>query len=79
MVVYSNVEDFGRFGCPAVRVEFRPPSGFVRRNGVGSTLRFAKFQFVNAFKALAVVLKNVLSGDELLSVSRWLCSVWGVR
>jgi hypothetical protein len=71
VVVYSNVEDFGRFGNVGVRVEWRPPSGFVRRGGVGSVLRKALEEYVKAFKALWVVLISNLSGKQVAELLRW--------
>ncbi|WP_042667415.1 hypothetical protein [Desulfurococcus amylolyticus] len=54
VVIYSNPEDLGRFG-PCCRVEWRPPRGYVKLNGVSSTLRFSNEVFSNAFKAIATV------------------------
>jgi hypothetical protein len=79
VVVYSNVEDFGRFGKPSVRVEWRPPKGFVRRNGVAGTVHYARHEFVKAFKSLAVVLKEVLSPKELGRLFNWLSWRWGIN
>jgi len=74
VVVYSNVGDFGRFGC-AARVEWRPPSGFVKKRGVSATLRRSLEEFVRAFKALWVVLVNSLSRRQVAELFRWQLSV----
>jgi hypothetical protein len=79
VVVYSNVEDFCRFGGASVRVEWRPPKGFVRRNGVAGTVHYAKYEFVKAFKSLAVVLKEVLSPKELSKLFNWLSWRWSIN
>ena len=79
VVIYSNVEDFSRFGRPVVRVEYRPPSGYVKRNGIASTLLYAKEELIKAFKSLVVVLKEVLSTDKLLELLNWTSWVWGLN
>jgi hypothetical protein len=71
VVVYTNVEDFGRFGAVATRVEWRPPSGFVKRRGVAATLRKSLEEYVKAFKALWVVLVNNLSRERVAELLRW--------
>ena len=78
VVVYTNAEDFRRFGAGAVRVEYRPPSGYVRRRGLASTLLLAKYELVKAFKALAVVLGEVLSARKLLELYSWIGALWGL-
>jgi hypothetical protein len=78
VVVYTNAEDFSRFGTGAVRVEYRPPSGYVRRNGLASTLLLAREELVKAFKAMAVVLGEVLSRGRLFELYSWVGRVWGV-
>jgi hypothetical protein len=78
VVVYTNAEDFGRFGTGAVRVEWRPPSGYVGRNGLASTLLLAKHELVKAFKAMTVVLGEVLPARKLLELYSWIGRVWGV-
>jgi len=75
VVVYSNVEDFERFGGAVARVEWRPPSGFVKRRGVGATLRKSLEEFVKAFRALWVVLVNSVSKRQVLELLRWQLSV----
>jgi len=76
VVIYTNVEDFSRFGKPSVRVEWRPPSGYVRKNGVASTVHYAKHEFIKAFKFLAVVLKRELPIKELNKLFSWLSWMW---
>jgi hypothetical protein len=71
VVVYSNREDGGR-----VRVEWRPPSGFVARNGVASAVRYGGREFVKAFKALAVVVRESVPRRELERLFRWVEWVW---
>jgi hypothetical protein len=78
VVVYTNVEDFRRFGTSAVRVEYRPPSGYVGRRGLASTLLLAKEELVKAFRALAIVLGEVLPRKRLLGLYSWLGGLWGV-
>jgi hypothetical protein len=78
VVVYTNAEDLGRFGTGAVRVEYRPPRGFVRGRGVASTLLLAKYELVKAFRALAVVLGEVLSRGRLSDLYSWLGRLWGM-
>ncbi|RLG82833.1 MAG: hypothetical protein DRO39_09120, partial [Thermoprotei archaeon] len=48
MVVYSNEVDGGGF-----RIEWRPPSGYVGRNGVASSLRMF-------WEAVLVLLRSLL-------------------
>jgi len=76
VVIYSNVEDFNRFKKPSVRVEWRPPSGYVRKNGVANTVHYAKHELVKAFKSLAIVLKNVMTPRELGKLFNWLTWAW---
>lgn len=76
VVIYTNVEDFSRFGKPSVRVEWRPPSNYVRRNGVANAVHYGKHELVKAFKSLAVVLKNVMTPRELSGLFNWLLWVW---
>jgi len=71
VAVYTNPED----GLSA-RVEWRPPKNYVKRNGVVSTLRFSKQELIKAFKALAIVLKEVLTLKELSKLFSWLSSLW---
>jgi hypothetical protein len=78
VVVYTNAEDFRRFGAGAVRVEYRPPSGLVRRNGLASALLLAREELVKAFKSLAVVLGEILTRKRLLELYSWLGGLWGV-
>jgi len=78
VVVYTNVEDFRRFGMGAVRVEWRPPSGYVRRNGVASSLLMAREELVKAFRALAVVLGEALVRRRLSDLYSWLGRLWGM-
>ena len=78
VVVYTNTEDLGRFGTGAVRVEYRPPSGYVRRSGLASALLLAKYELVKTFKALAVVLREQLAPKRLSELYTWLGGLWGV-
>jgi hypothetical protein len=78
VVVYTNVEDFRRFGSGTVRVEYRPPSGYVRRRGLASTMLLVKEELVKAFRALAVVLGEVLPRRKLAGLYSWLGGLWGV-
>jgi len=75
VVVYTNAEDLGRVG-PSARVEYRPPSGYVRGNGVASLLLLAREELVKAFKALALALAESLSRSRLLELLVWLVRVW---
>jgi hypothetical protein len=72
VVVYSNAEDFSRFGCGCVRVEWRPPSGFVRRGGVSGVFRRSLDEFVKAFMSLWVVLLENLGWRRVVGLFRWL-------
>jgi hypothetical protein len=76
VVIYTNVEDFDRFKKPSTRVNWLPPSGFVKHNGVAPTVHYAKHEFVKAFKSLAVVLKEELSVRELNRLFSWLSWMW---
>jgi hypothetical protein len=76
VVVYTNPEDFGRFGVSTVRVEWRPPSGYVARNGLASAILMSKEELVKAFKALATVLGEVLDGARLRRLYGWLGRAW---
>jgi hypothetical protein len=78
VVVYTNAEDFRRFGGGAVRVEWRPPSGYVRRNGLASAVLLAREELVKAFRAMAVVLGEVLTGRRLFELYSWVGRLWGV-
>ena len=75
VVVYSN---FREDGFDRVRVEFRPPSGFVRRNGLAGAVRFSIGNFVNAWRALCVVLREHLSNRLLGYLVNWLLGLWGL-
>ena len=71
VVVYSNLGD-----GYATRVEWRPPRGYVKENGVASTLRLAKRELASAFRAVAIVLGEVLSPRELSGLYGWLSQLW---
>jgi len=75
VVVYTNVEDFERFGTVATRVEWRPPSGFVKKRGVSAALRKSLEEYVKAFKALWIVLINNLSKKQIAELLRWQLAV----
>jgi hypothetical protein len=77
VVVYTNVEDFSRFGSGCVRVEWRPPRNFVKRQGLGA-LRKGLLELVEAFRAIAVVLGRCLSLGELSKLYAWLSASWGL-
>jgi len=76
VVVYTNVEDLSRFGVGCVRVEWRPPRGFVRRQGLFA-LRKGPLELVEAFRAIAFVLGRCLSLGELSKLYAWLSASWG--
>lgn len=79
VVVYSNGCDLGRFNDCVVCAEWRPPAGVVKGNHPASVLRLSKFEFVKAFKALAVVLKQLLPPRQLSDLYRWLGLLWTPR
>jgi DNA-binding MarR family transcriptional regulator len=76
IVVYTNEDDLGRFGGCVVRVEWRPPEGVVSGNSPASVLRLSRFEFVKGFKALAVILKELLLPDDLADLYVWLGRRW---
>jgi len=78
VVVYTNAEDLGRLG-PSARVEYRPPSGYVRGNGVASLLLLAREELVKAFKALVLVLGESLARSRLAELLTWVARVWGLH
>jgi len=61
VVVYSNVSDLRRFGKPSVRVEYRPPGNYVKRNGLGSAVRLGFYELLKAWVALTRALLHVAS------------------
>ena len=71
VVLYSNPEDGGR-----VRVEWRPPRGFVKGNGVASARRASARYLEVAFKAIAVVLREELPPRRLSRLFDWLFKLW---
>jgi hypothetical protein len=79
VVVYSNPGDLLRLG-DCVRVEWRPPEGFVSSSGVVGTLRAGRVELVKAWVALSVVLRFGLglSRRYLSSLYGWLGRVWGL-
>jgi len=79
VVVYSNSGDRLRFG-DSVRVEWRPPEGFVSSNGVRGTLQRSRVEFLRAWVALSVVLRFGLglSRQYLSSLYGWLGRLWGL-
>ena len=79
VVVYSNPGDRLRF-WDSVRVEWRPPEGFVSSNGVRGTLQRSRVEFVRAWVALSTVLRFGLglSKQYLSSLYGWLGRLWGV-
>jgi hypothetical protein len=80
VVVYSNSGDSVRFGGGCVRVEWRPPEGLVSRVGVAGALRASRVEFVRAWVALSVVLREGLglSKQYLSSLYGWLGRLWGL-
>jgi hypothetical protein len=79
VVVYSNSGDVGRFG-DSVRVEWRPPGGFVSSAGVRGALARSRVEFVRAWVALSVVLRFGLGLPRgyLASLYNWLGRLWGL-
>jgi hypothetical protein len=79
VVVYSNPGDLLRFG-ECVRVEWRPPGGFVSSAGVVGTLRRSRVELLRAWVALSVVVGEGLglSRRHLSSLYSWLGRVWGL-
>jgi len=79
VVVYSNSGDQVRFGG-CVRVEWRPPGGFVSSSGVRGTLQRSRVEFVKAWVALSVVLRYGLGLGRryLSSLYSWLGRLWGL-
>jgi len=74
VVIYTNrSQDPG-----AVKVEWRPPRGYVKRNGVASSLLMAREELVVAFRALAAVLGEALGRRRLSELYSWLGRLWGV-
>jgi DNA-binding MarR family transcriptional regulator len=78
VVIYTNDDDLRLFGGCVVRVEWRPPEGVVSGNPPASVLRLSRFEFVKGFKALAVVLKELLLPDDLADLYAWLGRRWGL-
>jgi DNA-binding MarR family transcriptional regulator len=76
IVIYTNDDDLRLFGGCAVRVEWRPPEGVVKGNPPASVLRLARFEFVKAFKALSLVLKELLLPEDLADLYAWLGRRW---
>jgi hypothetical protein len=79
VVVYSNSGDLGRFGG-CVRVEWRPPEGFVSEVGVRGVLQRSRVELLRAWVALSVVLRFGLGLGRryLSSLYGWLGRVWGL-
>ena len=79
VVVYSNSGDWLRFG-ECVRVEWRPPGGFVSSSGVRGVLQRSRVELLKAWVALSVVLRHGLglSRRYLSSLYGWLGRVWGL-
>ncbi len=76
IVIYTNEGDLGQFGDCVVRVEWRPPEGVVSGNPPASVLRLSRFEFVKGFKALAVVLRELLLPEDLADLYAWLGRRW---
>jgi DNA-binding MarR family transcriptional regulator len=78
IVIYTNDGDLERFDDCTVRVEWRPPGGVVGSNPPASVLRLCRFELVKGFKALAVVLKELLLPGDLADLYAWLGRRWGL-
>jgi predicted transcriptional regulator len=76
IVIYTNDGDLGRFGGCVIRVEWRPPRGVVSNNPPASVLRLCRFELVKGFKALAVVLRELLLPEDLADLYAWLGRRW---
>jgi predicted transcriptional regulator len=76
VVIYTNDDDPGLFGGCVVRVEWRPPEGVVKGNPPASVLRLSRFEFVKAFKAFSLVLKELLLPEDLADLYAWLGRRW---
>jgi DNA-binding MarR family transcriptional regulator len=76
IVIYTNDDDLRLFGDCVVRVEWRPPEGVVKSNPPASVLRLSRFEFVKAFKALSLVLKELLLPEDLADLYAWLGRRW---
>jgi len=66
VVIYSNASDLVRYGRASVRVEWRPPRGFVRRNGVLAAVRYSFYELVKAWSALTRAILHMASGNPEL-------------
>jgi hypothetical protein len=79
VVVYSNSGDMARLG-ECVRVEWRPPENFVSEAGVRGTLQRSRVEFLRAWVALSVVLREGLGlpRSYLSSLYSWLGNLWGL-
>ncbi len=79
VVVYTNSGDVARFG-ECVRVEWRPPGGFVPSNGIAGTLRRSRVELLRAWVALSVVLGRGLGLSKrcLSGLYGWLGRLWGL-
>jgi len=53
IAVYTN---YSQDGSNIVRVEYRPPKGYVKKNGVESVVRMYWEVLLNAFKSMWVLL-----------------------
>jgi DNA-binding MarR family transcriptional regulator len=78
VVVYTNEGDLGWFDDCVARVEWRPPEGVVGSNPPASVLRLGRFEFTKAFKALSIVLGELLLPDDLADLYAWLGRRWGL-
>jgi len=58
VVIYTNISDVRRYNKPSIRVEYRPPRGYVKRNGLVSTVKLSFYEMLKAWKALT---KAILS------------------
>jgi len=78
VVIYTNINDIRKYGRPSIRVEYRPEKGYVKRNGLASTVKLSFHELLKAWVALTrallyVALQNVgylkLFASEFRSLS----------
>jgi len=62
VVVYTNSLDLARLG-ECVRVEWRPPEGYVKRHGLDGAVRKAREEVLKAWKALTVLVARFAAED----------------
>jgi len=62
VVVYTNQLDLARLG-ECVRVEWRPPEGYVKRHGLEGAVRRAREEVFKAWKALTALVSKFAAED----------------